>query len=134
MSKSEFTLNAKEAIGDFRKYDAKTQKRFKATLATFAQTAAGEMKGHLRSKVKNWRGHLGGSIVPEKKENGWEYDVGPDANKSSEAGRVVYAWFIEEGAPPGMNNSFKGYHYVRDGLKAIKDRFFKALKKDIERP
>ena len=119
---SEFTLNTREAIGDFRRYDKKTQQRFKATLATFAQVAAGAMKDYLHSKVKNWTGNLGGSIHPEK-EGDLTYAIGPDEFK------IEYAWYIEKGL-----GSFKGYHYVRDGIKSIKNRFIKALKRDIERP
>lgn len=118
-----FTIDTKAAIQDFDKYNRGTQAKLLGTLATYAQVTSGEQKNILVRKVKKWTGRLASSIYPTKKRD-TEYEIGPD--------KVVYAWYIEAGSAPGQNSSFKGYHYVRDSLKAIEKRFILALKKDVE--
>lgn len=121
---SSFTLNTKEAIGDFNQYDKKTQGRMQRTLKAYALHTTGEQQAILKAKVKNPTGRLSSSIRPQK-INALNWEIGPN--------NIVYAWFIEAGAAPGQNNSFKGYHYVRDSLKRIKSKFIQALKRDVER-
>lgn len=121
-------LNTKEAIGDFNKYDRKTQNSLMTTLATYAHAMSGEQTKYLKSRVKDWTGRLGGSISPTKSKNGLSWAIGP-------SDRIQYAWYIEKGAAPSQKsrgNNFAGYGYVQHSVDKYTRSFFRAIKKAVE--
>jgi hypothetical protein len=125
MGKSGITLDIKRAIGDFDKYDKKTQRKFQSILATFAAVMSGTQRSYLRTRVKNWTGTLASTISQHKLDaNNWE--IGPDAAGTP---RVKYAWYIERG-----DGKFQGYHYVQHSINRHARAFFRAIKRAIERP
>jgi hypothetical protein len=126
MPGSGITIDVKSAIGDFTKYDQKTQGRFKRTLKTYATRMSNDQHKHLKSRVKKWTGNLGGTISPEKKGE-FTYEIGPD-NK-----RAEYAEYIEYGskAEAGEIGHFAGYHYVKHSVNRYMNKFFKAIKRDV---
>ena len=118
---SEFKLDVKSAVGDFRKYDKATQRMFAKSLATMADVLIGNQWTSLHKHVIEWSGTLGSSLSA-KKAGKFTYEVGPDSD------RVVYAWYIEAGL-----GTFAGYHYVRDTLKSVERRLIVRLKSDIQK-
>ena len=116
------TLDVRSAVGDFDRYDQKTQQRFGRTLLTTAMLVESTQKAILRNRVKKWTGRLASTISISKGDR-FTRLVGPDV------ARAAYAAWIEWGG-----GKFKGYHYVRDSVKKHRKGFINRLKKDIERP
>lgn len=112
-------IDTKSAIKDFDNYDRKTQRKLNKTLDTYSKLIRSTQWSILRNKVIKWTGNLANSITIDKKEN--EREIGPKG--------VVYANWIEYGGRGG----FSGYHYMRDSLKQYKGKYFKQIKKDIEK-
>lgn len=125
---SSFTLNVKDAVKDFDKYDAKVQKALTENLATQSWVLSGKQRNYLHGKVKanptgRWTGRIG-STFAAKKRDALNYEIGPGE-------RVAYAWWLEKGLP---TSTFKGYHYVRETLKQFAKPFITSIKEIIERP
>jgi hypothetical protein len=117
-------INAQQVIGDFRKYDKKTQQRFERTMRTYAKLIEGEQVSVLMKKVVKWTGWLAGTVSVEKVGN-LTYEIGPDTS------RAKYAKWIEDGTTRGRTN-FKGYHYVKESVNKFRTRLENQLKRDIE--
>ena len=122
------TIDVKSAIGDFRRYDKVTQRRFKKTLVTKGGVLKNKQFRYLFGKVKNWNNGIGSTFSVSKVKD-MSVDVGPGE-------KVAYAWFLEAGASVNQKakgNTFAGYFYVKNTLKSIERELITALKKDIER-
>lgn len=140
MATTNFTLNTKEVIGDFKKYDTKTQKSLWDAVKISALSVKNFQKAILRAGVSanptgKWTGNLAGSIgIKKRKRKMPAYEIGPSMKNRSGPYRDTkeYQYWIEEGKRSGNTGNFGGYHYVRDSVQKVSKQFNNLVAKALK--